>query len=64
MQTLETLVARIDRTHYEWVRDEPTQEDLSHILKELAPSPFDSILREEVYNDLKAGIIYKGNRML
>ena len=28
MHTLETLVARIDRTHYEWVRDEPTQEDL------------------------------------
>jgi hypothetical protein len=52
---LETLVARIDRTHYEWVRDEPTEQDLDHILKELAPSPFDSKLREEVYNDLKAG---------
>jgi hypothetical protein len=55
MHTLETLVARIDRTHYEWVRDEPTQEDISHILKETEPSPFDSILRAEVYNDLKAG---------
>jgi len=52
---LETLVARIDRTHYEWVRDEPTQEDLDHILNELAPSPFDSNLRKEVYHDLKAG---------
>ena len=28
MQTLETLVSSIDRTHYEWVRDEPTQEEL------------------------------------
>ena len=55
MHTLETLVARIDRTHYEWVRDEPTQEDLSHILKETEHSPFDSNLRAEVYNDLKAG---------
>lgn len=55
MHTLETLVARIDRTHYEWVRDEPTQEDLDHILKETEPSPFDSKLRAEVYNDLKAG---------
>jgi hypothetical protein len=55
MHTLETLVSRIDRTHYEWVRDEPTEQDLDHILKELAPSPFDSKLREEVYNDLKAG---------
>ena len=55
METLKTLVARIDRTHYEWVRDEPTQEDLDHILKEIAPSPFDLILRQEVYDDLKAG---------
>ena len=55
MHTLETLVTRIDRTHYEWVRDEPTQEDLDHILKETDPSPFDSKLRAEVYNDLKAG---------
>ena len=55
MHTLETLVARIDRTHYEWVRDEPTQEDLDHILKETEQSPFDSNLRAEVYNDLKAG---------
>lgn len=55
MHTLETLVARIDRTHYEWVRDEPTDEDLDHILKETEPSPFDSKLRVEVYNDLKAG---------
>ena len=55
LNMLETLVASIDRAHYEWVRDEPTQEDLDHILKELAPSPFDSNLREEVYNDLKAG---------
>lgn len=55
MQTLETLVSSIDRTHYEWVRDEPTQEDLSHILNEIAPSPFDLILRQEVYDDLKAG---------
>jgi hypothetical protein len=55
MALLESLVARIDRTHYEWVRDEPTQEDLDHILKEIAPSPFDLILRQEVYDDLKAG---------
>jgi hypothetical protein len=55
MALLETLVARIDRTHYEWVRDEPTQDDLDHILKEIAPSPFDLILRQEVYDDLKAG---------
>ena len=53
---LETLVSRIDRRHYEWVRDEPTEDDLSHILKETSPSPFDPLkLREEVYNDLKAG---------
>jgi hypothetical protein len=55
LEMLETLVARIDRSHYEWVRDEPTQEDLDHILKETEPSPFDSKLRAEVYNDLKAG---------
>ena len=55
MALLETLVASIDRTHYEWVRDEPTQDDLDHILKEIAPSPFDLILRQEVYDDLKAG---------
>lgn len=55
MHTLETLVTRIDRSHYEWVRDEPTDEDLDHILKETDPSPFDSKLRAEVYNDLKAG---------
>ena len=52
---LETLVNKIDRTHYEWVRDEPTDEDLSHILKETEASIFDSNLRTEVYNDLKAG---------
>ena len=55
LEMLDTLVARIDRTHYEWVRDEPTQEDLDHILKETAPSPFDLTLRQEVYDDLKAG---------
>ena len=53
---LETLVNRIDRKHYEWVRDEPTEDDLTHILKETTLSPFDPLkLREEVYNDLKAG---------
>lgn len=53
---LETIVNKINRAHYEWVRDEPTDEDLSHILNELAPSPFDPLkLREEVYNDLKSG---------
>jgi hypothetical protein len=58
MALLETLVASIDRNHYEWVRDEPTQEDLDHILKESlgSPSPFDPLnLRAEVYNDLKSG---------
>lgn len=58
MHTLETLVNKIDRSHYEWVRDEPTQEDLDHIIKESlgSPSPFDPLnLRAEVYNDLKEG---------
>jgi len=52
---LETIQSLIDRRHYEWVRDEPTEDDLNHILKETAPSPFDLILRKEVYDDLKAG---------
>jgi len=38
------------------VRDEPTEDDLTHILKETSPSPFDPLkLRAEVYDDLKAG---------
>jgi hypothetical protein len=58
MSVLETLVKKISRTPYEWVRDEPTADDLNHILKEglQSPSIYDSLnLRAEVYNDLKAG---------
>lgn len=55
-EPLFTIVKKIDRTPYEWVRDEPTEGDFSHILKEISPSEFDPLnTRAEVYNDLKAG---------
>ena len=56
LETLYTIVKKIDRTPYEWVRDEPTQEDLLHITREIGPSEFDPLdFRAEVYNDLKEG---------
>ena len=56
LETLYTIVKKIDRTPYEWVRDEPTEEDLLHITREISPSEFDPLeSRAEVYNDLKAG---------
>jgi hypothetical protein len=61
-ETLFTIVKKIDAlpkgTAYEWVRDEPTEEDISHILKEGlgSPSEFDPLnMRAEMYNDLKEG---------
>jgi len=56
LETLYTIVKKIDRSPYEWVRDEPTEEDLLHIMKEISPSEFDPLnMRSEVYNDLKEG---------
>lgn len=55
---LDIIVAKIKTDKYTWVRDEPTDDDLSHILKQgrQSPSPFDPLnLREQVFNDLQAG---------
>jgi hypothetical protein len=55
---LETIVAKINTAKYTWVRDEPTEDDLSYILKQglQTPSPFDPLnLREQVFKDLRAG---------
>lgn len=55
---LETIVAKINTAKYTWVRDEPTDDDLSYILKQglQTPSPFDPLnLREQVFKDLRAG---------
>ena len=55
---LETIVAKINTEKYTWVRDEPTDDDLSYILKQglQTPSPFDPLkLREQVFQDLRAG---------
>ena len=55
---LETMVAKINTAKYTWVRDEPTEDDLSYILKQglQKPSAFDPLnLREQVFNDLRAG---------
>jgi hypothetical protein len=55
---LETIVAKINTAKYTWVRDEPTEDDLSYILKQglQTPSPFDPLkLREQVFQDLRAG---------
>jgi hypothetical protein len=55
---LETIVAKINTAKYTWVRDEPTEDDLSYILKQglQTPSAFDPLnLREQVFQDLRAG---------
>lgn len=55
---LETIVAKINTAKYTWVRDEPTDDDLSYILKQglQTPSAFDPLnLREQVFRDLRAG---------
>ena len=55
---LETIVAKINTKKYTWVRDEPTEDDISYILKQglQTPSPFDPLkLREQVFQDLRAG---------
>ena len=56
LETLYTIVKKIDRSPYEWVRDEPTEEDLSHVTRECSPSEFDPLnKRQKLYDDLKAG---------
>jgi hypothetical protein len=55
---LEAMVAKINTKKYTWVRDEPTEDDLSYILKQglQTPSAFDPLnLREQVFQDLRAG---------
>jgi hypothetical protein len=55
---LETIMAKIKTKKYTWVRDEPTEDDLSYILKQglQTPSAFDPLnLREQVFHDLRAG---------
>lgn len=61
MLCLETVVEALRKTHktpFTWVRDEPTEDDLQHIIKEgiETPSEFDPLhLRKQVIDDLHAG---------
>jgi hypothetical protein len=57
MSVLEGIVQRLKRGQFEWVRDEPTAEDLEHIKREgNSPSQFDPLgLRKQMTDDLASG---------
>ena len=58
MSVLEGIVQRLNvKTPFEWVRDEPTAEDLEHIKREgNSPSQFDPLgLRKQMTDDLASG---------
>lgn len=57
MSVLEGIVQRLRTEPFEWVRDEPTAEDLEHIKREgNSPSQFDPLgLRKQMTDDLASG---------
>lgn len=57
MSVLEGIVQKLSQKPFEWVRDEPTAEDLEHIQKEgNAPSQFDPLgLRKQMTENLASG---------
>ena len=57
MSVLEGIVQRLRIDPFEWVRDEPTAEDLEHIKREgNSPSQFDPLgLRKQMTDDLASG---------
>jgi hypothetical protein len=57
MSVLEGIVQRLQKGAFEWVRDEPTADDLEHIQKEgNSPSQFDPLgLRKQMIDDLASG---------
>jgi hypothetical protein len=59
LNPLELIVKKINVKKQTWVRDEPTDDDITHIIQEglKSPSPFDPLhLREQVYKDYQAGL--------
>ena len=57
---LETIMSRLvtNKKPFEWVRDEPTEDDLRHIQKEgkESPSIYDELdLRGQMIDELQAG---------
>jgi len=57
MSVLEGIVQKLKLGPFEWVRDEPTAEDLEHIKREgNSPSQFDPLgLRKQMTDDLASG---------
>lgn len=57
MSILEGIVQKLKVTPFEWVRDEPTPEDLEHINREgNSPSQFDPLgLRKQMTDELASG---------
>jgi hypothetical protein len=57
MSVLEGIVHRLQKGSFEWVRDEPTPDDLEHIQREgNSPSQFDPLgLRKQMTDDLASG---------
>jgi len=57
MSVLEGIVQKLKKGPFEWVRDEPTAEDLEHIKREgNSPSQFDPLgLRRQMTDDLASG---------
>ena len=57
MSVLEGIVQKLKKGPFEWVRDEPTAEDLEHIKREgNSPSQFDPLgLRKQMTDDLASG---------
>jgi len=57
MSVLEGIVQKLKISPFEWVRDEPTAEDLEHINREgNSPSQFDPLgLRKQMTDDLASG---------
>lgn len=57
MSVLEGIVQKLKKSPFEWVRDEPTFEDLEHIKREgNSPSQFDPLgLRKQMTDDLASG---------
>ena len=57
MSVLEGIVQKLKKGTFEWVRDEPTAEDLEHIKREgNSPSQFDPLgLRKQMTDDLASG---------
>ncbi len=59
LNPLELIVKKMNVKKQTWVRDEPTDDDITHIIQEglKSPSPFDPLhLREQVYKDYQAGL--------